>query len=293
LVLALAKEKKADLVLANDPDADRLAVAVPDGRGGYVQLSGDQVGALLGYYLLTEGGGGSERLVCTTIVSSALLGQMASQLGVQYAETLTGFKWIANRALELQQAKGYRFVLGYEEALGYTVGEVVRDKDGVSAAAVFAELAAHCHRRGQSVLQYLEELYRRFGLFRSQQHSATLPGSEGLSKIRGIMQALRETRIDAIGPVKVVASRDLKSGVRTSAEGTQKLELPSSDVLVYELDGGGRITVRPSGTEPKIKCYFELREAIAPGEPFADAQRRADARMAVLMKDFLALAHIP
>ncbi len=292
-VIALAKEKGAELVIANDPDADRLAVALPDGKGGYVQLSGDQVGALLAYYLLTEGGGGPERLVCTTIVSSALLSQMASALGVQYAETLTGFKWIANTALKEQQARGLRFVMGYEEALGYTIGEVVRDKDGISAALVFAELAGHCRRRGVTVLQYLEELYRRFGLCRSAQHSATLPGSEGLAKIRGLMEQLRATKVERVGTTTVVATRDLSRGVRTTAEGEQPLTLPKSDVLVYELEGGGRITVRPSGTEPKIKCYFELREVIAPQETFYAAQQRIDARIRGLAADFLSLSGIP
>lgn len=295
-VIALAKEKNAELVLANDPDADRLAVAVPDGKGGYVQLSGDQVGALLAHHLLTEGdlgGAAGERLVCTTIVSSALLSQMAAALGVQYAETLTGFKWIANTALQAQRDRGLRFVMGYEEALGYTIGEVVRDKDGISAAAVFAGLAGRCRARGISVLQYLEEIYRRFGLFRSAQHSATLPGTEGLAKIRSLMETLRARKIESVGSARVIATRDLLRGVRVGPDGEQPIDLPKSDVLVYELEGGGRITVRPSGTEPKIKCYFELRETIAADEPFDAAQQRIDDRIRKLTADFLSLSGIP
>src|SRR5262249_39122081 len=134
LALALARKEDAELILANDPDVDRLAVAVRDKEGRYVQLTGNQVGTLLGHYLLTEGPGG-DRIVPASIVSSPMLGVIAGSFGVRYEETLTGFKWIANRAMELERETGARFVFGYEEALGYTVGPLVRDKDGISAAA--------------------------------------------------------------------------------------------------------------------------------------------------------------
>jgi phosphomannomutase len=218
------------------------------------------------------------------------LGEMARQLGVQYAETLTGFKWIANRALALESEKGLTFVMGYEEALGYTLGTLVRDKDGISGAAVFAELAAFCQSRGTTVLGYLEGIYRRFGLFRSAQHNIVLPGATGSSQIRAMMERLRAHPPGQIAWAKVVATRDLGRGVRITATGEEKVDLPKSDVLTFELQGGGRITARPSGTEPKIKFYFELREPIATGEPLATAQVRADARMKVLVDAFVALA---
>jgi phosphomannomutase len=256
-----------------------------------VQLSGDQVGALLAYYLLTEKPGGAERAVVTTIVSSSLLSRMAAALGVRYAETLTGFKWIANRALQLE-AEGAELVMGYEEALGYTLGKSVRDKDGISAATVFAELAAFCKSKGQSVLQYLEEIYRRFGLFQSGQRSVVLPGTSGAAQIKATMERLRASPPQAIGQAPVVAVRDLLTGVRKTASGETKIDLPSSDVLVFEL-ADARITCRPSGTEPKIKYYFELREQIAEGEPFADARARAEARMKGLIADFLEAIRAP
>ncbi len=290
LSLALAREKDADLVIANDPDADRLAIAAKKGPGEYVQLTGDQVGALLGYYLLTEQKGGAERLVVTTIVSSGMLGEMARQLGVAYAETLTGFKWIANRGLALEQEKQLTFVMGYEEALGYTVGRIVRDKDGISAAAVFAELSAVCQSRGKSVLAYLEECYRRFGLFKSGQHNIVLPGATGAAQIQQMMQRLRTSPPQKVGPAKVLALRDLGRGIRKTEKGEEPVDLPKSDVLTFELEGAGRITARPSGTEPKIKFYFELREAVTEGEPFEKAQARADARMKELMDAFVKLA---
>ncbi len=291
LALSLAAERDADLVIANDPDSDRLAIAARDAPGHHVQLSGDQVGALLAYYLLTEKPGGAERAVVTTIVSSSLLSRMAAALGVRYAETLTGFKWIANRALQLE-AEGAELVMGYEEALGYTLGKSVRDKDGISAATVFAELAAFCKSKGQSVLQYLEEIYRRFGLFQSGQRSVVLPGTSGAAQIKATMERLRASPPQAIGQAPVVAVRDLLTGVRKTASGETKIDLPSSDVLVFEL-ADARITCRPSGTEPKIKYYFELREQIAEGEPFADARARAEARMKGLIADFLEAIRAP
>lgn len=280
LALELAKKKNADLVLANDPDADRLAVAVPDGEGGYVQLTGNEVGVLLGHYLLTEGREGDDRLVISTIVSSPMLGNIASAMGIAYEETLTGFKWIANRAMDLAAREHKRFVFGYEEALGYSVGEVVRDKDGISAACLFAELAAVCKERGGSILGELERIARRYGLWVSSQRSVTVSGPDGRERMAAYMQTLRSSLPEAIGGKKVIASRDYLASTRTTADGkTTKLGLPTSDVLTFELEGGDRVIVRPSGTEPKIKFYFDHREAIADSEAMATARERA---MAVL-----------
>lgn len=287
LALALARGHRADLVIANDPDADRLAIAVPTSGGDFVQLSGDQVGALLGHYLLTEGSGGPERLVVTTVVSSSLLCEMARALGVCCARTLTGFKWIASRALALEAQGGARFVFGYEEALGYAIGQRVRDKDGISAAVVFAELAAVCKARGISVLGYLEAIYRRFGLFATDAHSLSLPGASGRIEIQAIMDRLRAAPPRSFGEERVEALVDVSHGLRFGPGGEEHIDLPPSDVLTFELGGGGRVTARPSGTEPKIKFYFELREAIAPLEPFAAAQARAAVRMARLKEAFL------
>jgi phosphomannomutase len=280
LSLALAREKDADLVLANDPDADRLAVAVRKGPGEHVQLTGDQVGALLGYYLLTEGKGGAERLVVSTVVSSPLLRYMAAELGAHYAETLTGFKWIANRAMALESERKLVLTFAYEEALGYAVCRAVRDKDGLSAAVVFAELAAFCRSRSSSVLEYLETIYRRFGLFKTAQRSVTLPGASGAAEIRAIMERLRASPLKSIGPVRVAATRDLLHGS----------ELPSANVMAWDLEGGGRIVARPSGTEPKIKYYFELRETPGESEELPPAKVRGERRLLALVTDFVRLA---
>lgn len=275
LALALAAREEAELVLAHDPDADRLAVAVPDGEGNYVQLTGNEVGVLLGHYLLKEGEG-KDRLVISTIVSSPMLSFIASDLGVAYEETLTGFKWIANRAMDLGRTDNKRFVFGYEEALGYSVGELVRDKDGISAACLFAELSAVCKAEGRTILDELERISRKYGLYLSSQRSVTVSGADGIARMKAYMQSLRDSLPERIGGRKVIASRDYLSGMRTAGDGSRtSLSLPAGNVLTFELSGGSRVIVRPSGTEPKIKFYFDIREEISEGESVDVARARA------------------
>ncbi|WP_441285655.1 phospho-sugar mutase [Sorangium sp. KYC3313] len=296
LAFALAKREGADLVLANDPDVDRLAVAVRRPDGEYVQLTGNQVGVLLGHYLLTEGraqGADERRLVLASCVSTPMLGVIAAALGVHYEETLTGFKWIANRAMDIERSTGARFVFGFEEALGYTVGPVVRDKDGISAAALVAELAAVRKAEGRTLLDELQAITRTYGLYRSGQRAYTLRGVDGLEKIAAIMDALRKRPPVAIGGVPVVAWRDFEARTRTTSDGlVEPLVLPPSNVLVYELDDGSRLIARPSGTEPKIKFYFDVREEVAADEPLGDAEARAAMRLDALALAFSGLAGI-
>ncbi len=282
LALSLARATSADLILANDPDADRLAVAVPDGDR-WVQLTGNEVGVLLGHYVLTEDPSPPKaRLAITTIVSSPLLGRICNALGVRYAETLTGFKWIANTALRLEREHGCVFMFGYEEALGYTVGTVALDKDGVSAVAVFAELAASLQARGETVLGRLEAIYREFGLVVSRQHNVTRKGQDGAARIRAEMSAMRAHPPTTIGGEAVKAIKDYADAAATG--------LPHADVLTFELGGGTRVTMRPSGTEPKIKYYFDVVEPLRAGEPFADGRSRANARLDAIETDFVTKA---
>ncbi len=181
LSFALGRDKKADLILANDPDADRLAVAIPDAASptGFRQLTGNEVGVLLGHHVLTRDPPAADptpRLAIASIVSSPMLGAVAAALGVRYEETLTGFKWIEHRALEVEAQSGAQLAFGYEEALGYTVGTLVRDKDGISAAVVFAELVADLRTEGHTVVDRLTALYRQHGLFVSAQVNMTKRG---------------------------------------------------------------------------------------------------------------------
>jgi phosphomannomutase len=270
-VLALAQDKKADLVLANDPDADRLCCAVPEGAG-YRVLSGDQVGILLADYLL-EVSPRDRRMVATTIVSSQLLGFLAKQHGADYRETLTGFKWIGNAAMDYEREHNGRFVMGYEEALGYSVGPLVRDKDGVSAAVIFAELAAWNRARGKSVLDHLDDIYRKVGLFVTEQVSITKPGAEGLQEIKATMTRFRTERPKELAGHAIEQVIDLARG-----EGG----LPKSDVLVFKLAGGRRVIMRPSGTEPKLKNYYEVRIEVGSDEPIATARGRGLAELGKL-----------
>ena len=278
LVLALADKIDAQLVLANDPDADRLCVAVLDEESSskYRVLTGDQVGALIADYLLATTPKDKPRLVATTIVSSQLLQHLATSYGADYRETLTGFKWIGNAAIAWEAQTGGRFLMGYEEALGYTMGSLVRDKDGISSALAFADLVEWNGAQGRSVIAHLYDIYRRVGLF------FTKPGAEGLAEIKATMTKARSNAPTEIAGRRVTKIEDLLHG----GEG-----LPSSDVLVYRLDGGDRVIMRPSGTEPKLKTYYEVRITIAAGESMDSARTRAHAALATLCEAHQASMH--
>ncbi len=243
-VLALADANRCDLVLANDPDADRLGAAVRVGDR-YQVLTGNEIGVLLAHHILTHTRG-ADRLVVTTLVSSRQLARMARETGVAAAETLTGFKWIANEALRLE-TEGHRFVFGYEEALGYCCGTVVRDKDGIGAGLVLAEMAAACRKQGLTLVDALTEIRRRYGTFVAESHSVTLAAAP--DRITAAMTRLRNYTGPSLAGMSIERREDL-------AEATEVRR--RSDVLVFELAGGGRIAARPSGTEPKIKFYLEV-----------------------------------
>ena len=292
LAFALAKKTGAHLVLANDPDADRLAMAVPEGDG-FRQLTGNQVGVLLGHYLLTERPATGPRIVIASIVSSPLLGRIAASLGVRYEETLTGFKWIANRAMEVERdPEPCQFVFGYEEALGYCVGDAVRDKDGISGALIASEVVAVLRERGRTVQDELDAISRRWGVFTSSQVNVTRKGVSGVASLRAMMSRLRGSPPRRVGEDEVLVVSDYDARTRTDARtrAVTPLSLPKSNVLTLELASGSRIIARPSGTEPKAKFYFDVREEVGEGEPVAAATERATASMRRLADAFVALA---
>ncbi len=284
---ALAREVDADLVLANDPDADRLAVEVAH-EGTYVRLTGNEIGCLLAAYLLEEGEG-AKRLVVESVVSSPMLLDIAAAHGVRAEQTLTGHKWIQNRALELETAEGLELVFGYEEALGYACGTLVRDKDGISAAAVMADLAAHCRSKGQTIIDYREQAWRRYGLYLSDQVSLVLPGSDGAAQIQALMAKARSQPPTTLGGAAVTAVQDFETRTRTLADGsTEPLSFPAANVVVFEIEGGHRAMLRPSGTEPKLKMYFDVRVEVAEGEAIDAAQARGGATLEAIVSDFRA-----
>jgi phosphomannomutase len=290
LALADAQRLGADLVIASDPDGDRLAVAVPD-SGGWRVLTGDQVGALLGASMLdwtADQAAAGERLVASTVVSSTLLSKIAAAAGVRYAETLTGFKWIARAA---DGVPGAWFVFGYEEALGYAVGDVVRDKDGFGAALAMLRLASGAKAAGRSVLDVYDDLERAHGVHLTSQ--VTLRTADQAQ----VMRRLRAAPPDAFGAERVTGLTDLAaetgtgagagsgagvgSGGVTGNGGTAgNGAVPRADVLIFRL-AGGRVVLRPSGTEPKIKCYIEITEPVTDGS-LAQARAAAAGRLAPL-----------
>ena len=273
-VLALATKIDAELVLANDPDADRLAVATRAEHGGYEVLSGNDIGCLLADDLLDQSDDEPRRVVLSSIVSSPMLGAIAEAHGAHWEQVLTGHKWINHRAIELEQ-EGYRYVFGYEEALGYGATTFVRDKDGISAALLMADLAARCRSRGSSLLAQREAMWRRYGLYMSRQISEVFEGRDPGTQMSEVMRRHREELPSNIAGLDVTACLDVERGIRILPDGTEvALGLPRSDLLVFELEGGHRAMLRPSGTEPKLKYYVDVRIAIDPGESVATARER-------------------
>jgi phosphomannomutase len=261
LATALATEKKADLILANDPDADRLAVCIPTASGRFRQLTGNQVGLLLADFMLEHALAAPRPFVGSSIVSSPMLGAIAQSHGARYEQTLTGFKWIWNAALDLEAQEGVRFAFGYEEALGYSVGRIVRDKDGVSAALLIADLAAHERTKGRTLGDRLERLYRKHGLWVSVQKSITRPGSEGLAEIEAAMQRLTASPPEELAGRRVSRVTDFRAG-----QESRPRWLPNTSLVALDLEGGGRVLVRPSGTEPKLKIYVDLSVPVGDDE---------------------------
>ena len=249
LAIALATKHRADVVLANDPDADRLGVAVPSHDGlGWQRLSGDEIGVLLADHVLRHTKG-DDRLVVTTIVSSSLLARMAAAAGIGFAQCLTGFKWIVRAA---DSRPDLRFVFGYEEALGYCAGTMVRDKDGITAALLFAELVAELRSADHSVHDRLDQLAVEHGAHVTGQWSVWLDGPDGPGQIGNVMHSLRSARPAHLDGRPVTEVVDLLAGG----------ELPPTDAIILRLGDGSRVMLRPSGTEPKLKVYFEAVEPV-------------------------------
>ncbi|MFJ4687608.1 phospho-sugar mutase [Streptomyces sp. NPDC091377] len=267
LAFATARATAPDLVIANDPDADRCAVAVPDGTD-WRMLRGDEVGALLAAHLVRRGARGT---FAESIVSSSLLGRIAEKAGLPYEETLTGFKWIA-------RVEGLRY--GYEEALGYCVDpDGVRDKDGITAALLITELASELKEQGRTLLDLLDDLAVEHGLHATDQLSVRVAD---LSLITDAMRRLREHPPTELAGLAVTRAEDLSRGTET---------LPPTDGLRYTLDGA-RVIVRPSGTEPKLKCYLEVVEPVPSPADLPKARERAAERLAAIKRDLSTAAGI-
>ncbi|MEZ5227147.1 MAG: hypothetical protein R2710_10850 [Acidimicrobiales bacterium] len=269
LALALAEQVGAQLVVANDPDADRLALAIPARAGSsgaaFVPLTGDQIGVLLADHLLRHTSG-EDRMVSNSIVSSQLLGQMAAAHGVEHIETLTGFKWVARPIVDRPDR---RLVIGYEEALGYCVGDAVRDKDGISAALVAAEMVADALAQGETLWDRLDRLALIHGLHLTGPVTVRLPGDDGMARRSALLAELVAEPPASLGGAALVDHLDLSLG----------RDLPPTPGFVMRFDDGTWVIVRPSGTEPKLKSYIEVVEPVGGAEDLSTARERARARL--------------
>jgi phosphoglucomutase len=277
LALGKAEETGADLVMATDPDADRVGIAVRDNSGKFVLLNGNQTAALLFYYVLTRWREkrmltGREYIV-KTIVTSELLSDIANHFGVEYFDCLTGFKYIADVIRRNEGKKTY--VIGGEESFGYLVGDFVRDKDAVSACAMIAEACAWMAGQGGSLFDLLLKIYRQFGFYREQLLSVTRKGKSGAEEIQQMMVEYRSNPVKEIHGSRVVKIRDYQDLTEKDlvAGTVKKIGLPESNVLQFFLEDGSKISVRPSGTEPKIKFYFSARENLADPDLYDETDR--------------------
>jgi phosphoglucomutase len=299
LALELGAKVKADVVMANDPDADRLGIAVPNAAGEFVLITGNQLGSLqLDYVLLTRKELGlmpRKPAVVKTIVTTDLQARIAEKYGATLFECLTGFKWIADlmRRFESEapdrDGVRYEYVYGTEESYGHLVENEVRDKDGITAAAITAEMTLYWRSKGKSLLQRMEELYLEYGYYEEKSVNKYFEGPAGMDVMKGIMEGYRKSQPQALGGIKVARVRDIKTGLEWPAgeiAKAVKIDLPTSDVIQWLLADGTKVTVRPSGTEPKIKFYVLLRSDVRGGAADLPAAREeSGAKAAAITAD--------
>lgn len=281
LGLKYCDEIKPDLLLATDPDADRVGIAVPDGDD-YALFSGNEVGALLLEYICSQrkaNGTLPENPICVkTIVTTDLVRKIANEYGLETIEVLTGFKFIGEQIGLLEEKnQENRYVFGFEESYGYLAGSYVRDKDAVVASMLICEMAAYYRTQGISLLQARENLYQKYGVFRHSLQSFAFEGESGMNKMNSLMQELRNNRPETIGGLKVVSVSDYITSETLDIASGQKtpITLPKSNVLVFDLEQGAKVVIRPSGTEPKIKSYYTtigttMEEALATEQKLKD-----------------------
>ncbi|KDE50174.1 MULTISPECIES: phospho-sugar mutase [Geobacillus] len=275
MAMELGKQVNADLLIATDPDADRLGVAVKNDKGDYVVLTGNQTGGLLLHYLLSQrkaqGTLPENGVVLKTIVTSEFGRAIAQSFGLETVDTLTGFKFIGEKMKEYEQTGQYAFQFGYEESYGYLIGDFVRDKDAVQAAVLAAEVCAFYKKQGLSLYEALLQLFDQYGYYREGQRSLTLKGKEGAEAIAAILASFRQQPpVEAAGK-KVTVIEDYKTKERTNTLTGEKtaIDLPTSNVLKYILEDGSWFCLRPSGTEPKMKAYFGVK-----GTSLEDSEER-------------------
>ena len=264
LAFKLAEQEGATVIFATDPDCDRLGVAVKDGKGEWHLLTGNQIGCVLLHYILStrkkQGKLPANAAACKSIVSTSLANRICESFGVRMFEVLTGFKFIGEKIQQFQDSGDYTFQFGFEESYGFLSSTFVRDKDGVNASLLVTEVAAACEEEGITLYDRVQQIFQEYGYYVEKVVSTTLPGKDGLTRMKEIMTDLRENPPKEIGGQKVTAVRDYLKGIRTERDRQAPTGLPQSDVLYFELENGNWVCVRPSGTEPKIKLYVNTND---------------------------------
>ena len=287
MALNLAQSIEADLVIGTDPDSDRLGIAVRDHSKAFRLLNGNQTMVVMTYFLL-EQWKKSKRLngnqfVATTIVSTPMIQKMAQAYGVQYKETLTGFKWIGKLIKDFPDLE---FIGGGEESFGYLVGDAIRDKDAVTATLLACEIGTYAKQHNKSVFGILEECYQKFGAYKEKLLSFTQKGKEGALKIKTMMEQYRNNPPKDIAGIAVLQSEDYLSSKRTYLleNRTETIDLPVSDVLIFRLKDQSKIAIRPSGTEPKIKFYFSVSNPNNSNEDWRTLEAKLDKKIEDIIK---------
>ena len=282
MAINLAKKLKADLVMGTDPDSDRLGIAVPNADGKeYILISGNQLGSMLLYYILSilneQKKIPEKGAAIKTIVTTELQRLIGESFGVKVYDVLTGFKWIASLIADFEKT-GEKFIFGTEESYGFLVNKEVRDKDAVSAAIVTAEMTLFCRSKGMSLLDYLNSIYEKYGYFKEAQISGVFKGQKGVETMKNLMSNLRIKPFEKLGGIKISKVRDYEKNISLNG-----ITIPKSDVLQFVLEDGSMVTVRPSGTEPKIKFYISCRDV--PGKKLQDAKNIVDSKVELITKD--------
>tara|TARA_A200000113_G_scaffold224684_1_gene243207 strand:- start:1553 stop:3262 length:1710 start_codon:yes stop_codon:yes gene_type:complete len=287
MALDKANEIGADMVIGTDPDSDRLGIAVRDQNNNFRLLNGNQTMVVMTYFLL-EQWKKSKRLdgkqfVASTIVSTPMIQKMAHDYGVQYMETLTGFKWIGKL---IKDFPSLQFIGGGEESFGYLVGDAIRDKDAVTATLLACEVGTYAKNNNQSFYDILIECYRKFGAYKEKLISFTQKGKEGADKIKAMMEGYRNNPPKEIGGIRVSQLEDYLKSERVFLldNRSEKIDLPVADVLIFSLEDDSRIAIRPSGTEPKIKFYFSVNDTLDENEEWDTAELRLDQKIATIIK---------
>ncbi|MCH1433134.1 MAG: phospho-sugar mutase [Flavobacteriaceae bacterium] len=282
MAVALANEKNADLVIGTDPDADRFGLVVKDAESTWCYLNGNQIMAVLTDFLLQKKAAenilNSNCFIASTVVSTPLIQQIAVHHGVQYKNTLTGFKWIAKLIEDFPELE---FIGGGEESFGYLVGDLVRDKDAISASLLACEIANEAKNNGSSFFELLIECYKKYGAYKERLVSITKKGKEGVEYIAQQMENFRKSPPKSIGGIEVIILEDYLhlTSYNFKRKEEEKLQYSPSNVLIFKLEDGTKIALRPSGTEPKIKYYFSVNQKFDPDQSWKEQEKTLEIRL--------------